>query len=1606
MKKKGTFTFLLLFMHLCFTYAQQITTDSSLQPQQLIENLTSGSCAAATNASSSINGIVNNIQSFGFFNRGTSDFPLESGIVLSTGNVNSAGNTLISESLSDGNLDWETDPDIQTILGIDQTLNATSLEFDFTSVNNSLSFKYVFASDEYQQQYPCNFQDVFAILIKEAGTSDPYVNIALLPDSSNIVSTSSIHPEIPNGCSAENVDFFEGYNISTTNFDGQTIVLNANTDITPGVLYRIKFVIADHIDQRFDSAVFIESEGFGSTVDLGPDQTACGSSVILDGAIDNNQATYKWFKDGEEIIGQTNTTLPVIEYGVYVVEVNIPLPNGSCTMTDSVTIDTIPFQQAEPILDIVVCDEIPYDGIAIFDLTSKNDEIMQNLPSTNFAISYHLSQEEALDDLNPISGDYENTGLSEIIYVRIESLDGSCLQLGTFNVEVGVKPNYNIIAPIVVCSDFVVNGVGYVELAYYAFEIANYEFNRTVTFHTTLEDANNGINSITYATDVPFGSNFTFARIVNDFSGCFTVVPIQVQVLDSIDTSQKLYLDLCLPTSEGTGLFDLEPIRDEVLAQFPTANVFFYRNYDNALEGSLAIFPGFLYQNEVPYHQTIYMGVSQLNQPCVSIIEIDLHTNLAFNIVNERTVINRCDDNSNDNILDFDLIDVTNELKEGYDINILYYNTDEDRENGTNPINQNIPYTATSPTQTLYTIVSNDGCDNAVNISLKINPLPEVQPHVLEYCGNPNIEAGYTTIQLNPLRSTIGESYDNSTIALYATEEDALIGENTIQNSYDVIGDNPILYVRVTNSTTQCYDITTLQVNLSDGIAIAKPEPIIICNDDLDGSATVNLESVIPQLSNDLSGTNISFYDSYNAAERDRLAILNPESYTTENTEIFIRVYIEGLECFVIVSFDVLIYDNPQISVVSDFINCEIDININSAFFFVNKDEEIINGQEGMQVLYFENETDAINRENSIDKTVAYSNTSNPQTIYVRLENEQENSCFKTAPIQIEARQAPIYIEPTDIFACDYNGNGLNTVDFSEKIDEITNGATQELNVTFHLSPLNASLGTNPLPLNYTTIINPQLIHARIENIATSCFRVSNFNINTLALPEVNYDQSLVNCGNNYEFERLWDLTDIELLILEGRQYGIEFTYFESEEDLITDTNQILNPENYTNVSQPQTLFVKVKNVSTECFSTVPFSLILNSPPIINPIATYNTCENNDSSLNLLDINEVLFDDTYNILISYHPSEEDAEANQNALNPDYNYSNTVETLFVRAEYSTTHCYAVYPFQLVVNPLPIAYQPNDLIACDDDFDTFLQFDLSIQNNAVLNGQNPDDFSVSYFNSENNANENTEQLNTNYLAYDSEIIFVRVEDNTTGCYNINEFSVVVNSLPLAVIDNKVICLNNLPLVVSADTNNPTDQYLWSTNATSTEIEIFETGTYFVTITNQFGCENTSTFNVTESDSATIDVVETIDFSDPNNIVVSVNGIGDYLYQLNDGPFQSSNVFQNVPLGYNTITIIDQNGCAQVTREVLVVDTPKHMSPNDDGDFDTWHIVGVETLPGTIIHIFDRYGKLLKELGSNTSGWDGTYNGNKMPSGDYWFVVKFIDSKTYTGHFSLRR
>ncbi len=128
---------------------------------------------------------------------------------------------------------------------------------------------------------------------------------------------------------------------------------------------------------------------------------------------------------------------------------------------------------------------------------------------------------------------------------------------------------------------------------------------------------------------------------------------------------------------------------------------------------------------------------------------------------------------------------------------------------------------------------------------------------------------------------------------------------------------------------------------------------------------------------------------------------------------------------------------------------------------------------------------------------------------------------------------------------------------------------------------------------------------------------------------------------------------------------------------------------------------------------------------------------------------------------------------------------------------------------------------------------------------------------------------------------------------------------------------------------------------------------------------------------------------------------------MYSLDEGPLQSSNVFTGVSAGEHTVTVIDKESCTYLTQVVPIIDYPHYFTPNGDGIHDTWNIVG---LVGTVkILVFDRYGNVLKQISPNEPGWDGTYNGNPLPSDDYWFTIDFVEqnvTKQFKAHFAMKR
>ncbi len=241
-----------------------------------------------------------------------------------------------------------------------------------------------------------------------------------------------------------------------------------------------------------------------------------------------------------------------------------------------------------------------------------------------------------------------------------------------------------------------------------------------------------------------------------------------------------------------------------------------------------------------------------------------------------------------------------------------------------------------------------------------------------------------------------------------------------------------------------------------------------------------------------------------------------------------------------------------------------------------------------------------------------------------------------------------------------------------------------------------------------------------------------------------------------------------------------------------------------------------------------------------------------------------------------------------------------------------------------------------------------------------------------------------------------------------------------------EDEFVCTNDPTFYVQLnagikDGSSPDNYtYVWSKDGTiligktDYTLDVNEEGVYTVEVLNSLGCGygHKRTIKVTASDVAHIDSIKIVDMTDINTVTVNVTGTGVYEYSLDEyyGPYQDSNFFGNVPAGIHDVYINDKNGCRPITKTTIaVVGVPKFFTPNNDGYNDYWSVKGVNASFNTnsIIYIFDRYGKLLKQwVPASSEGWDGTFNGTPLPSDDYWYTIKLEDGREAKGHFSLKR
>ena len=231
---------------------------------------------------------------------------LEDGIILTCGNAIDVQGASPATFISTSN-GAPGDADLTALISSTNPMlvstDACVLEFDVEVLGDSLTFNYVFGSEEYDEYVCSNFNDVFGFFVSGANPGGGVYanqNVALIPGTTTAVSINSVNngsvgtsgtPGSP-GCNTANSAFFNG-TVTDIVYDGNTVALESKIYTVPCTNYHFKLGVADgtpntFLDQSFDSGVFVEAGSFTSLPVTLASSTILGAGFVnaVEGCVD------------------------------------------------------------------------------------------------------------------------------------------------------------------------------------------------------------------------------------------------------------------------------------------------------------------------------------------------------------------------------------------------------------------------------------------------------------------------------------------------------------------------------------------------------------------------------------------------------------------------------------------------------------------------------------------------------------------------------------------------------------------------------------------------------------------------------------------------------------------------------------------------------------------------------------------------------------------------------------------------------------------------------------------------------------------------------------------------------------------------------------------------------------------------------------------------------------------------------------------------------------------------------------------------------------------------------------------------------------------------
>ena len=1356
--------------------------------------------------------------------------------------------------------------------------------------------------------------------------------------------------------------------------------------------------------------------------------------------------------------GNTITVLPTMSgQNCYTYEV---MDDFGCTYTETVCITVGGDISNGAPVNLTACDD--GTGSAIFDLTQNDANIQAGLTPADYPVSYYTSQMDADNGTNPIGTPtaYASTSNPQTIYARLDETATACFTTYTFDIALVPLPVANTAPTLTLCDDVTNDGVETFNLDAQTTVILGAQDPTlyTVSYFESQADADADTNPIASpaAYDNLANPQTIYARLSDVSGGCFVTTTFVLIVNPQPVAGAVMNIEICDdPSNDGVEMFDLSALDATILGTQNPADftIGYFLSQADAVANMNAIANPAMYTNTAPT-ETIFIRLDgNLFNGCTDTLQ-------SFDIVVSELPVGNpvpdqvvCDDLTNDGTEVFDLsADLATLLgaQAGSGFDITYHTSQADADANTNAIATPAGYNNVSSPETIFVRIENPAnttcADTTINFDLVVNPAPVAGAVAdIAVCDDGSND-GTEVFDLSALDATIlgAQNAADFTIGYFLSQADADSNMNAIATpaAFSNTASPQTIFVRLEgNPSNGCVDTLVsfdLIVNESPN-TVPVPDQEVCDDASNDGTEIFDLTADEATLLGAQAGLgfSVTYYTSQADADAATNAIATPAAYSNVSSPetIFIRVENPANTTCpeTSQSFTLTVQPQPVANAVADIVVCDDASNDGTeAFDLTAVDATVLGSQPaaGFTVQYFLSQADADSNMNAIATPAAFNNTASPQTIFVRLEGNNASGCVDTlVSFDLIVDTLPTSTAVTGLENCDDASN-----DGSEVFDLTQNEATligaqnpADVTVTYYTSQADADSGTNGIasPVAFANTVSPQTIFVRVENNgnASCADTATSFDIIVNPVPAIVMPSDLQQCDDpSGDGVESFDLSSNDMQLLNGlnpADYAI--SYYATLADAQNKTNPL--PTIYNNTAAQETIFVCVEDLATGCTNLTEFDILLDQVPVFTAVDPLLECDDDAdgvATFDLLDREDDLINGQSDVFVTYHATAADAATASNPLASMYDNTSNPQTIFVRLERGATGCFTVGDFTIEAVGAPIPVAPALTEQCDDDQDGQGDFDLDALSVGIAGGQA--NTTVTYYATMTDADLGMNAIASPFTT-PSTTVFARLSDDLTDCFNVVPVVLQVNPLPQPALDAEyVICildgvLTSDPALLDTGLTTANYSFQWTLDGAALAGETDGVliadagGSYGVTVTDlTTGCENSQNTTVRVSGPpANYAYTITPYFDDNYTVTVTADGPDEYWFAIDDGPFQDRGLFEPVAPGPHTLTIAERTGCGQIVVDIYVVGYPRYFTPNSDGINDTWNIVGGTEVPGSKLYIFDRFGKLIKEIDPQGAGWDGTYNGTPLPSSDYWFQVEYeqngIPAK-FRSHFSLKR